>query len=154
MIDPVRKTVTVEAGVSAAFHRFTAELGAWWPLGTFSVSLSGEATAEMEGRVGGRILERHDGEEHMWGMVTAWEPPRRVAFTWHPGREASTAQAVEVTFESTGTGTRVTLVHTGWEALGEDAPGTRARYDTGWERVLGDYIRAGAQTSVASRDSR
>jgi hypothetical protein len=47
-----------------------------------------------------------------------------------------------VRFSAEGSGTRVELVHTGWERLGERAGEVRARYDTGWEPVLGSYVDA------------
>lgn len=60
----------------------------------------------------------------------------RVAFSWHPGRTSDTAQRVEVTFEADGEHTRVTLVHTGWETLGDAAAETRDGYGSGWVPVL------------------
>ena len=97
-------------------------------------------TIVFEGRVGGRIVERaRDGTECVWGTVTAWEPPRRVAFTWHPGQAPETAQDVEVRFEAEGELTRVQLVHTGFERLGSEAKKARRGYPIGWAYVLGLY---------------
>jgi uncharacterized protein YndB with AHSA1/START domain len=71
--------------------------------------------------------------------VTAWEPPERLAFTWHPGRSEATHQEVEITVRAVGERTRVDLVHAGWERLGEEAARTRAGYDRGWDSVLARY---------------
>ena len=86
---PIVRQVVVKALAERAFARFTDEIHTRWPLASHSV-LEGEAESlSFEGRVGGRIVERGpDGRECVWGTVVAWEPPRRVAFTWHPGREA------------------------------------------------------------------
>jgi uncharacterized protein YndB with AHSA1/START domain len=112
----------------------------WWPLSTHSVSESAEATCEIEGRVGGRVFETGpDGAEHLWGTVTAWEPPRRLAFTWHPGRSVDTRLEVEIAFHPAGKETRVELIHSGWEHLGKEGAGMRAGYDKGWDFVLGLY---------------
>ena len=139
-IAPVRKSITVSLPPEPAFRRFTEGIAGWWPLATHSVSESAEATCAIESRIGGRIVETTpDGAEHVWGMVTAWEPPGRIAFTWHPGRPEDTRQEVEVTFRAAGAGTEVELVHTGWERLGEEAAGTRAGYDSGWDFVLSRY---------------
>jgi hypothetical protein len=46
---------------------------------------------------------------------------------------------VEVTFRPAGVGTRVDLVHTGWERLGGKGARMRAGYDAGWAVVLGRY---------------
>ena len=37
-------------------------------------------------------------------------------------------------------GTRLTLVHTGWEALGDAAAEARQGYDGGWAGVLDRYV--------------
>ena len=76
------------------------------------------------------------------GVVTEWDPPRRVAFTWHPGREPESAQHVVVTFASTGEGTEETLVHGGWEKFGDGAAEAREGYGAGWTAVLEAYRAA------------
>ena len=87
-LSPLIKIVFVRAPVEKAFHRFTAELGTWWPLASHSVGESAAESVTMEGRVGGRIVERmKNGDTSVWGTLTAWDPPRRVAFPWHPGHE-------------------------------------------------------------------
>lgn len=140
-LEPVVREVTVPAPPEAAFRRFTEGIGEWWPLATHSVGEETAETVTFPGQTGGQIVERtRGGAEHVWGTVTAWEPPGRVVFTWHPGRAAETAQEVEVTFEAdAGGGTRVTLVHGGWERLGEGAAEQRDRYVSGWKLVLERY---------------
>jgi uncharacterized protein YndB with AHSA1/START domain len=140
LFSPIVKVVTVKARPEQAFRRFTDELAVWWPLKSHSV---GEDTAEtvlMEGRVGGRIVERiRGGREVIWGTITIWEPPRRVAFTWHPGQDPSTAQDVDVRFAAAGARTRVELEHRGFERLGADGRKARRGYPIGWAYVLGLY---------------
>lgn len=140
-IETLRKKVVVPASPDAAFRRFTREIGAWWPVARFSVHGEAVASVEFGEEEGGRVVERGpDGEEAVWGTVTAWDPPRRVAFTWHPGRPASSAQELDLKFVATGDGgTEVTLAHGGWEALGEGAVAKRAEYDGGWDYVLTAY---------------
>jgi uncharacterized protein YndB with AHSA1/START domain len=95
----------------------------------------------LEPRIDGRLYETApDGTEHLWGTVTEWDPPRRVSFTWHPGRAVDTRQEVAVTFRPAGTGCLVDLVHTGWERLGEKGAETRAGYDSGWDLVLARFV--------------
>jgi uncharacterized protein YndB with AHSA1/START domain len=137
---PIVKAVTVRATPDRAFRRFTDEIALWWPLASHSVGEDQAETVVMEGRVGGRIVETiRGGREVVWGTITAWEPPRRVAFTWHPGQAPATAQDVEVRFSPAGDRTRVELEHRGFERLG--ALGRRARrgYPIGWAYVLGLY---------------
>jgi uncharacterized protein YndB with AHSA1/START domain len=144
----LRKSVLVESSVEHAFRVFTDEIGRWWPLASHSVFTEDAETAILEGRVGGRFYERSKGgEEAPWGTVTAWEPPHRIALMWHPGRGEETAQELEVRFSAEGGGTRVELVHSGWERLGDRAGEVRARYDTGWEPVLGSFVEAADRRS-------
>src|SRR5262245_2879778 len=130
MIEPVRSEVTVKRAPDQAFRIFTRHIARWWPAATHSVSQDGCEIVVLEERVGGRRYERaRGGEEHEWGRVLAWEPPRRIVFSWHPGRGAETAQEVEVRFEEVGADvTRVMLEHRGWEALGDDARAKREDY--------------------------
>jgi uncharacterized protein YndB with AHSA1/START domain len=96
----------------------------------------------LEGQVGGRVYETHtDGSTSDWGRVTVWEPPGRISFTWHPGREADDGQLVEVTFTAEESGTRLELVHSGWERLGERGASVRDGYDDGWDMVLARFRR-------------
>lgn len=143
-IAPVVKTIEVPWPVDRAFRRFTTEVGEWWPLATHSVGQARTRTCRFEPREGGRLYEVIEGgEEADWGVVTAWEPSRRVAFTWFPGREPDTEQRVEVTFHpADGGGTVVELSHAGWERLGEAGQEMRDGYDSGWDFVLERYRAA------------
>lgn len=142
-IPAVRKSILVPWPVERAFHRFTAGIDEWWPLDTHSVGEKDADRVTFEGRVDGRIFETlRDGTEAEWGRVTAWQPSRRVAFTWYPGRTEETRQEVEVTFHPEGQGTRVELVHTGWERIPEEPREMRDGYDSGWDVVLRRFVEA------------
>ena len=139
----VEKSVTVSVPVERAFEVFTQEIGTWWPLRTHAVDTEHSETVVMEGRVGGRLYERTpSGEEHVWGTVVAWEPPIRIAYSWHPGRGEETAQEVEITFSPEGDATRVEVRHYGWEKLGERVDEVVASYDEGWDAVIARYVEA------------
>jgi uncharacterized protein YndB with AHSA1/START domain len=151
-IEPVVKTVTVACTPDEAFRYFTADFGMWWPAATHSVVAYASqfkdkpTTVILEPRVSGRIFERtRAGEEHCWGSVLVWQPPTRVAFSFHPGRDDKEAQTVEVTFSATPEGTSVVLTHSGWEKLSANAREARNSYNQGWEGVFvtayPEYIR-------------
>ncbi len=143
VFEPVRKTVEVSCEPARAFQIFTDEMESWWPLATHSIGQEQSEACYFEGRNGGRIFETHnDGSIHLWGTVTVWEPPSRVIFAWHPGRDAATAQEVELRFESAGGGTRIELEHRGWEILGDEAEEIRDGYETGWVPVLARYVES------------
>jgi uncharacterized protein YndB with AHSA1/START domain len=136
-VPPVVKTVHVDCSPQDAFDRFTRDIHLWWPMHTHSVHGSQATSVAFEAYVGGRLFETSgSGEEEIWGTVTVWDAPNRLAFTWHVGRSPDTTQSVEVTFTTSGLGTQVQLVHSGWERLGSNAERLRAEYDGGWNLVF------------------
>ncbi|HYZ77743.1 MAG TPA: SRPBCC family protein [Gaiellaceae bacterium] len=140
-IEPVHRSVTVDRSVEDAFRVFTEELGNWWPVETHSIAKDAVETVVMEGQVGGRLYERTTGgEEHGWGRMLVWEPPRRVAFEWHI---TGVPTEVEVRFTPAGQGTRVDLEHRGFERV-ENGAERRDSYSSGWVTVLGRYAAAAA----------
>ena len=135
-IDAVRKERLLACSPARAFQAFTEEMAAWWPLATHSVGRDDAVDVTVDGRVGGHITESiRDGSTSVWGTITTWEPPERFVCTWHPGTDPAQASTVEVTFEADGDGTRMTLVHTGWERRADGAT-MRDNYDSGWDVVL------------------
>ena len=153
---PVEKSVRVSLTQAEAFKLFTDGIASWWPLATHSVSGDRAVCCTVEPRVGGRIYETGSGgRQILWGAVIAWEPPSRLVFSWHPGREAEGAQEVEVLFEAHEGGTRIVLTHRGWQKLGDQAESNRRRYDTGWDTVLGDgYLEAAEKGTGAIERSQ
>jgi uncharacterized protein YndB with AHSA1/START domain len=136
----VRKTVTVSASLEHAFNVFTEGIATWWPLGKYSVKEELADDVVFEARLGGRVYERWEGGEENWGEVLAWEPPRRIVFSWHPGRDSKESTEIEVRFSEDGDATKVELEHRGWERLGDRAKEARAGYDSGWTGVLERYV--------------
>ena len=143
MIEPLRLSFEVGCSAEHAFATWTAKTSLWWPV---SHSVSGEKGLEVriEPHVGGRIFERTPGGREVdWGEVTAWEPPRRLAYLWHLRTERSRATDVEITFTPLADGmTRVDIVHTGWERLGADGHAWRDRNQLGWSGLLPEFMRA------------
>lgn len=136
-VPPVVKVVRVACTPTEAFERFTRDIHRWWPLRTHSMFKDQATHVAFDPRPGGRLIERNAaGEEQQWGSVAVWEPPARVAFTWHVGRSADRAQRVELTFAPCAEGTEVRLVHRGWEALAERGAAMRDEYDRGWNLVF------------------
>ena len=143
---PLERSIGVTWDQKAAFERFTAQFGAWWPYRTHSIGGSRIHQVVFEGKVGGRIYEEHvDGRRFQWGTVITWDPPSRVRFTWHPSQDPASAQEVEVAFLVEGAGTRLVLTHYGWEKLGAKAARARRAYGMGWAHVLS--VWAGRRTA-------
>lgn len=141
LIEPIVLDLELEGSPQVAWERFAVGFGEWWPTLTHSLSREATTRCTLEPRVGGRLYEiAPDGTEHLWGTVAGVEPGRSIAFSWHPGREAGSAQQVSVRFERVGSRTHVTLTHGGWEALGEIAPILRREYVPGWRHVFGEVF--------------
>src|SRR3954469_21088574 len=141
---PIRRSVTVKANPERAFDVFTRQMHTWWPLETHSIRAGREDAPpeelHLELREGGRFYEKTGGAEHRWGSVLACDPPHRIVFEWQ-GNPERPATEVEVPFDPVDGGTRVDLVHRGWEAMGEEAIEVRTSYasDDGWTVVLARY---------------
>lgn len=142
-VEPIVVSIELAAAPEQAFAAFTSGLAEWWPAATHSLSRQARSRCSLDAMPGGAVEElAPDGTRYRWGTVEAIEPGRRLRFSWHPGRDAGSAQWIEVLFEAGATGSRVTLTHGGWEALGEIAPILRREYAAGWPEVLGDsYAR-------------
>ena len=134
MIDPVEVTVVINTSKQAAFAAFIDQIDDWWPVENFSIS---QGTVHIEAEYGGKIIETAaDGSEHIWGHITIWDPPKDIAISWYVG-DAKTPTSITVTFAETDDGrTGVTLVHTGWDALGAEGVQKRENYQMGWDRIL------------------
>ena len=143
MTPPLRITFDVACSAEHAFAMWTSRIGTWWPA-DHTVTGDRDLAIVLEGGVGGRIYERTaHGVEHDWGVVTVWDPPKRLAYLWHLGRDPSEATDVEIRFVARGLdGTRVEIEHQGWERLGATADAWRDRNRTGWETVLSHFAAA------------
>ena len=145
MIEPIRLTFEVDGPVEHAFDVWTGRIGQWWPA-DHTVSAEAGLTVVLEGRPGGRIFERRSsGIEHDWGEVTIWEPPTRLAYTWHLKRDRADATDVEIRFVASAKGTTVDIEHRGWERLGADGADWRDRNHGGWATLLPHYEAAIAE---------
>lgn len=146
-LSPIVIELDLELSAAAAFDRFTAGFADWWPVSSHSLSRTDTTRCLLEARTGGRLYEiAPDGTEHVWGHVVALDPGSRIRFTWHPDREAASAQWVEVSFDAAAAGRcHARLRHGGWEALGEIAPILRNQYGPGWQHVFGRLFRAYAE---------
>jgi len=143
----VRKSVFVRCTPEHAFRTYTERMSEWFPFKDHSIYDDVDHVV-WEGRVGGRVYEvAKSGEEGLWGTVIVWDPPNGLAMTWHPDRGEETAQELEVRFTAEGDGTRVDVVHTGWERIGPDFRERMAGYDTGWGFVLGFFVEAAGKES-------
>jgi uncharacterized protein YndB with AHSA1/START domain len=150
-VEPVRKTIRVQAAPARAFEVFTAGMSRWW-MPTHSISPTKTPIAEVviEPRVGGRWYERGtDGSERDWGRVLLWEPPTRLVLAWQIDAQwkfdPTLLTEVEVRFDAQASGTtEVKLEHRRLERLGDAAAGVRGKLASpgGWSGLLERYATA------------
>ena|SRR5215218_7490586 len=141
MTEALRIGFDVACAPEHAFDVWTSRIDTWWPRD----HTVGEAVSvQLVEGIGGRIYERDaDGTEHDWGRVTAWDPPRSLAYTWHLGRTTDEATDVEIRFIPSGPGvTRVEIQQSGWERFGHLAGPWRDRNQIGWESLLPHFQNA------------
>jgi hypothetical protein len=117
--EPIQQSVHVDCPIEDAFRLFTEGFGKWWSLAPGAGSGGKEQKCEIEPWVGGRVLKRSPaGIEREWGVVTIWNPPDKLEFTWNPGGSKDERQTVSVDFQGETEGTKVTLTHRGWHLAG------------------------------------
>jgi len=143
MTEALRVSQELRCSPDHAFDVWTTRLSTWWPKG-HSASGDPDTVVTLEPRRGGRIFERtSDGREIDWGEVTVWDPPRRLAYTWHIAWDVAQATDVELTFVDLGDGrTRLDVVHTGWERFGEESDRFRTANSGGWGALLPAFAAA------------
>ena len=130
-MEPLRIDLTVECPVEDAFRTWAVDTSVWWPPG-HSVSAEPGLTVTFEPRAGGRIFERTPGGiEHDWGEVEVWDPPHRIAYSWHLRFDRADATHVEVTFAPAAAVARrsrsCTRAGSGWGGRGGAARAQLAR---------------------------
>lgn len=146
--DRVKVSTWVAVPPGRAFDLFTRDIARWWlPGARFRFTGQHDGALRFEGGAGGRLVQAsRDGDEPFAvGEVRAWEPGVRLLLEWRLGNFASgEATEVEVRFQPSGEGTRVTLEHRGFAALrpdhpvrhGEEVPVFTARLGRWWGELL------------------
>jgi uncharacterized protein YndB with AHSA1/START domain len=147
-LEPLVIQFSVACSADHAFAVWTDRTTLWWPHG-HSVSGDPGLTVTFEPRAGGRIFERTtQGAEHDWGEVLVYEPPAKLVYLWHIGRDRSAATEVEISFWEEGPDTTISIVHRGWERLGDAGKELKDRNRHGWSGLLPHYQRACEEQSV------
>jgi uncharacterized protein YndB with AHSA1/START domain len=136
-------SLAVAVAPAIAFEVFTQETDLWWRRG-LRYRLAGRRPGSLrfEPGLGGRLFESFETpsgiQVYEAGRVTVWQPPSRLVFTWRNSNfVAEESTEVEVLFEPTHTGTRVTVQHRGWSAIRSDHPARHGLDDAAFSRMMG-----------------
>lgn len=141
--DRARVTVGVAVPPQQAFRIFTEEIELWWRRGPRFRNAPGDAgLIALEPKLGGRVFESYTAgaQTHVIeiGRIRVWDPPRRLLFDWRARNFAPAEHTeVEVLFEPSAGGTRVTVTHSGWAALRPDHPVRHGKHGAEHSREVG-----------------
>jgi uncharacterized protein YndB with AHSA1/START domain len=137
--ETARVTTFVDVSPSDAFEVFTAEVDLWWRRGPRF--RGGGATSELRferDAQGHRLVEQSGEDVFEIGRVRAWEPGKRLVLDYRLRNFAANEKTeVEVRFEATGKGTRVTLEHRGWQAIHEQHPARHGLSGEAFSSMIG-----------------
>ena len=143
MTEPIQLEFTVGCTPAEAFDTWTQRISIWWPK-QHTRSRELDAHVVLEPGVGGRLFERTaNGDEFHWGSVTAWDRPHRFGYRWHVTSPPDEATHVEIRFADGGDGTtRVTILHSGFDGLGDKGPLRRDGNLRYWETLVPAFTKA------------
>lgn len=149
-IEQITEDVDVPLAQDRAFSLFVDDFFTWWPF-EYTWATDHLTWIGIEPKRGGHCFELGPhGFRLDWGRVLDYDPPRRLSFLWQIGPDRvpqpnpEAASKVEVSFESDGPGTRVTLVHGDFERHGSAAESYREGMASpqGWRYILERYSSA------------
>lgn len=141
--DQASVTIGLALSPQEAFEAFTQDIGLWWRRGPRFRNAPGEqGIVCLEPGVGGRVFESFDGPTGEvvieMGRTEVWDPPHRLLFAWRfsnfaPGESTE----VEVLFEPSAHGCRVTVMHRGWSQVRPDHPARHGLPSAEFIRMIG-----------------
>lgn len=121
----------INAPRPAVFDGMVHGIARWWvhPAGP-------KPPMRIEPRVGGRFFEDHgDDRGHMFGLITVYEPPRKLRFIGDFTNREAVHNVVTIDFdELSATRTRVRIDH---RAAGEVTDQFAAGFEEGWNHMAG-----------------
>ncbi len=137
--ETARVTTFVAVSPQHAFEVFTDEVDLWWRRGPRF--RGGGATSELRferDAQGHRLVEQSGGDVFEIGRVRVWQPGARLVLDYRLRNFApSESTEVEIRFEPSGTGTRVTLEHRGWSAIHAKHPARHGLSGEAFSSMIG-----------------
>jgi uncharacterized protein YndB with AHSA1/START domain len=162
--DQAKVSISLAIAPAQAFEIFTQEINLWWRRGPrFRNAHGDQGLICLEPRIGGRVFESFgsDAGEVVieMGRIKVWDPPHRLLFDWRAINFAPAEKTeVEVLFEATASGTRVTVIHRGWSKLRLDHPVRHGLDGPAFSRMIGlwwgDQMRALFERVRSANDQR
>lgn len=134
-MEPIPHEYNLRCSPARAFGVYVNRIGECWHPDYTANPQSLEAVT-IEPRVGGRVYAtyRDDGED-IWGHVTVWEPPRRLAYTSTLAQSQDDPSEITVRVTPSGDGCKVRFEHGGWN---EGNASYRGKFSD-WRVLLGRF---------------
>jgi uncharacterized protein YndB with AHSA1/START domain len=125
--DQATVSVLVKVPPAEAFRLFTEEIDSWWRGGLKYRIGKRRSVVHLEPKLGGKLFESFETaagpKVKATGVITCFEPPARLVLEWRAVNFAPDERTeVEVVFEASPSGTRVTVRHRGFSQLRPDHP--------------------------------
>ena len=135
-VEPIRHEYHVRCTPDHAFESYAYGIGRWWP-GTYSADAATFNDVHIEPRVGGAVIESHEGgETYRWGEVLVWAPGERLTYTSTLAQTRESPSEITVTFRPDDDGCLVVFEHGGWDEHNE--PDRRKFGD--WPLILSRFV--------------
>jgi len=137
----IRGTAEINATPERVFRALTtAEMADWWGQGVYRTT-----DYKIDLRPGGswscKAINAKGEESTVGGEYITIDPPSLLEYTWKPSWDGFAESRVRFDIEPTSTGSRITLLHTGFTGREQMAQ----NHAEGWTRVFGwlaDYVAA------------
>jgi len=129
----INGTADINASPERIFRALTTdEQAEWWGQGPYRTH-----DYKIDLRPGGRwsckATSPKGDTSTVGGEYITVDPPKLLEYTWEPSWDNFAQSRVRIELEPRGSGTRLTLLHTGFE--GREA--MAENHKTGWTRVMG-----------------
>jgi uncharacterized protein YndB with AHSA1/START domain len=111
----------------------TAEMADWWGQDGMYRTHDYDIDLRPGGRWSCKATGADGAQQTVGGEYLTVDPPRVLEYTWEPSWDNFAVSRVRIDIEPRGAGSRVKIVHTGFEGREEM---TKSHGD-GWVRVLG-----------------
>jgi len=131
----IHAVVEIAAPPETVFQALTdpSELAAWWGSEETYRSYDWQLDVRVGGKWSCKTRGGRTGPASVRGEYLVIEPPRLLVYTWEPSWEGFMSTTIRFELESIPSGTRLRLVHTGFEGRAAACEG----HARGWSLVLG-----------------
>ena len=122
----IKKEIVINAPVAKVWEHITdsRKIAGWWMPNDFEARVGKEFSIECK---------TEDGK--ISGVVKEIVPQQKLVYSFR-SKVTKIETLVSITLVKEGNGTRLTLVHSGWDALPPDQQGVADLFDGGWGGYL------------------